>query len=478
MDEVPQGMHDIEMAYAQAVRYGQDLVRVYNQEKAKRRELELANQKLKAILTTAPNGLAVLDEHLLIREINPRFEALVECRGQCIGRPLTQILPSEQLAVALETAARTGSAFAEVEVSLNQPVARTLQVTGAPLAAGNERGWVISLHDLTERKRVEGLKEEFIDIAAHELRTPLAIILGFASVLSEDMGTDNLAAAAPIDAIVRAANRLKMVINELVEFASAKSRPSTAGEADRFDLWDVIEHAVSSFAYQANQSQVEVIVHGAESPIIVTGDRVIIAQAIGHILENAIKFNRPGGRVTVRATQADNETWVEIEDTGIGIPASETDRIFDMFYQVEEHMTRAKGGLGMGLSIARRGIELHGGRIEVNSALGKGSCFRIALPASTDHVFIPPQTRLESAHQQTLAYGRDLARTFMAQQIMAQQLLHVSELASRLDACLDRAQSLGSREVDRAWLTEARQLIQQILSEANVESGRKQPKSG
>ena len=170
--------------------------------------------------------------------------------------------------------------------------------------------------------------------------------------------------------------------------------------------------------------------------------------------------------------------WVEIEDTGIGIPASETDRIFDMFYQVEEHMTRAKGGLGMGLSIARRGIELHGGRIEVTSALGKGSCFRIALPASTDHVFIPPQTRLESAHQQTLAYGRDLARTFMAQQLMAQQLLHVSELASRLDACLDRAQSLRSREVDRACLTEARQLIQQILSEANVESGRKQPKSG
>lgn len=477
MDEVPQGTHDIELAYAQAVKYGQDLARVYNQEKAKRRELEIANQKLKAILTTAPNGLAVLDEHLLIRETNPRFEALVECRGQCIGRHLTQVLPSEQLAAALETAAQTGASFAEVEVSLSQPVARTLQVTGAPLAAGNERGWVVSLHDLTERKRLEGLKEEFIDIAAHELRTPLAIILGFASVLSEDMGTDNPAAAAPIDAIVRAANRLKMVINELVEFASVKSRPSAAGEADRFDLWDVIEHAVSSLSYQANQSQVEVSVHGADNPIMVTGDRVIIAQAISHLLENAIKFNRPGGRVMVRAMQTNSETLVEIEDTGIGIPASETERIFDMFYQVEEHMTRAKGGLGMGLSIARRGIELHGGRIDVESTLGKGSCFRIALPSAVDYVFIPPQTRLETAHQQTLAYGRDLARTFMAQQLMAQQLARVSELAQQLHDCLERAPSSGTGDADPECLAKARQLIQQILGETKGESGTGRPRS-
>jgi two-component system phosphate regulon sensor histidine kinase PhoR len=477
MDDTPKTMPDIELAYAQALKYGQDLARVYNQEKEKRRELEIANQKLNAILATAPNGLAVLDEHMRIKETNPRFEALVELKGQCIGHPLIEVLPSDQLSAALEVAARQAAPFAEVEVSLAQPMARTLQVTGAPLAAGGERGWVVSLHDLTERKRLEGLKEEFIDIAAHELRTPLAIILGFASVLTEDVGSSNPAAAAPIDAIVRAANRLKMVINELVEFVAAKSRSSAEGEANRFDLWDVVNHAVSALAYQANHDRIDIVVHAIEEPLIVAGDRVIIAQAIEHLLENAIKFNRPGGRVTVRASQTNGETILEIEDTGIGIPASELDKIFDMFYQVEEHMTRARGGLGMGLSIARRGIELHGGRIELTTMLGRGSCFRVTLPSAAEQVFISPQSRLDTAHQQTLAYGHDLARTFMTQQMMAQQLSQVSHTAQQLLDCLERSFVMETPAIRDNLLEQARALAQRVLEDADFRSERGQEKA-
>ena len=470
MDDTPRTMPDIELERAQAKKYGEDLARVYKQEKEKRRELEIANQKLKAILDTAPNGLAVLDEHMRIKETNPRFEALVEHKGQCIGHPLIEVLPSDRLAAALEVAARQAAPFAEVEVSLTQPMARTLQVTGAPLAAGAERGWVVSLHDLTERKRLEGLKEEFIDIAAHELRTPLAIILGFASVLIEDVASSNPAAAAPIDAIVRAANRLKMVINELVDFVAARSQSSAEGEANRFDLWDVVNHAVSALAYQADHDRIDVVVHAVEEPLIVAGDRVIIAQAIGHLLENAIKFNRAGGQVTVRASQTDSETVLEIEDTGIGIPASELDKIFELFYQVEEHMTRARGGLGMGLPIARRGIELHGGRIEVTTALGKGSCFRVTLPSAAEQVFISPQSRLDTAHQQTLAYGHDLARTFMTQQTMARQLSRVSNAAQQLLDCLERSSVMEAPAIRDNLLERARALAGRVLEEAGIQS--------
>ncbi len=440
MNDADKVAQEIEMAHAQALKYGQDLVRIYNQEKAKRQELELTNQKLNAIWTTAPNGLAVLDERLHIIQTNPRFEILLEQQEQCIGHYLGEVIPSKELSAALITAAREETPFANIEVSITDPMERTLQITGAPLYAGDQRGWVVSLHDLTERKRLEGLKEEFIDIAAHELRTPLAIILGFASVLREDIETHDEMTAAPIDAIVQAANRLKMIINELVEFATTRSDSGAALETEHFDLWEVIEHAIGSVSHQANRANVAIVTEATyEQSTMVSGDRVIIAQALGHILENAIKFNKPQGTVYVRAMQSEENTIMEIEDTGIGIPATQLGNIFEMFYQVEEHMTRARGGLGMGLSIARRGIELHGGSITVTSSLDQGSCFRITLPLKLEPVSISTQERLDAAHKLTLAYGRDIARASVAQQHLNQRLQRVQRLSQELLSSLENS---------------------------------------
>jgi two-component system phosphate regulon sensor histidine kinase PhoR len=450
-------LDDAEMAYAQAKRYSQDLVRIYKEERAKRLELEIANQKLNAVWATAPNGLAVLDEQMRVVQANPRFEALVESVGGCAGQLLVDLLPSPELAEHLSQAARNGTPFRNVEVTLTRSTPRTLQVNGASLAAGALRGWVISVFDLTERKRLEGLKEEFIDIAAHELRTPLAIILGFASVLSEDMAqAHDPDALAPVEAIVGAANRLKMIINELVEFAAAKGRSVGPG-ADQFDLWNTIDHAVSTLSQQASQAGIEISVCPPGQALPARGDRVMMAQALVHLLENAIKYNRPGGRVQVRAFRQNDETIVEIEDTGIGIPAAEIERIFDMFYQVEEHLTRAQGGLGMGLSIARRAIELHGGQIQVSSSVGRGSCFRVILPPPSQQPDIIPEVRLDTAHQQMLAYGRDLARAYAAQRALAQKVRRLCQVGQELD------QALASGHI-----AEARRLAASLASEATV----------
>jgi two-component system phosphate regulon sensor histidine kinase PhoR len=456
---------DSNLGYTQALKYGQDLARLYTQEKAKRRDLELANQKLQAILETAPNGFAVLDESMTITEANPRFEALVEQNGGCVGHFLTDVLPSDNLINTLETASAEGKRFTEVEVTLMKPMSRTLHVISAPLSAGDQRGWIISLHDITERKRLEGLKEEFINIAAHELRTPLAIILGYSSILREDvLDADDTLAVTSADAIIKAADRLTMVVDELVGFAAAKSRSTDDIGGDSFDLLRVIDHAVASVNHQASLKNVTIDIEAPEEPLMVNGDRVILAQAIGHLLENAIKFNRPGGQVHVRANRVNDETELEIEDTGIGIPTAELDRIFDKFYQVEGHMTRAEGGLGMGLAIAQRAMELHGGHIDVESALGQGSCFRVILPPSVEQTLIPPQTRLETAHQQTLAYGRDLARAFATQQALTQRLNHTSALGIQLLARLEQLTMLGTTEDIAPLLEEARALACQLIN--------------
>jgi PAS domain S-box-containing protein len=471
-NDSPATIDEIKLAYAQAKRYGQDLARIYGQEKAKRQELEIANQKLSAIWATAPNGLAVLDQQMRVTQANPRFEAQVEQSGQCQGHLLTELLPSPDLAATIDIVSREGTPFAEIEVTLAEPTHRTLQITGAPLSAGDQRGWVVSLHDLTERKRLEGLKEEFVDIAAHELRTPLAIILGFASVLGEDLESADAATAAPLDAIVQAAHRLNMIVNELVDSAVARTRSNAEMGLDHFDLMEVTEHTASSWAHQASEAGVEIKLLAASEPLTITGDRVIMAQAIGHLVENAIRFNRPGGQVIVRGSRADDEVILEIEDTGIGIPATDLDNIFDMFYQVEEHMTRVQSGLGMGLAIARRGIELHGGRISVTSVLNQGSCFRLTLPRRAENVLISSQDRLDTAHQQTLAYGRDLARAFAAQRTMTQRLSRVSDLGHELFGRLeDTGQSGTGAGISEAQIEEVRALAQQLVAEATTEAG-------
>jgi two-component system phosphate regulon sensor histidine kinase PhoR len=452
-----------DLGYAQALKYGQDLARLFTLEKAKRRELELANQKLQAIVGTAPNGLAVLDETMTIVEANPRFEALVEQKGNCPGRLLTDVLPSQELAAALEVASREGTHLTEVEVVLDKPLNRTLHVVGAPLAAGDYQGWVISLHDLTERKRLDGLKEEFINIAAHELRTPLAIILGYTSVLRESMqDSDDPVAVTSIDAVIRSASQLKIVINEMVEFAAARNRTPGDVSIDSFDLWEVIRHTVNSISHQSGFKGVEIAVQAAEGQLMVTGDRVMLAQAIGHLLENAVKFNRPGGYVYVRATQENGQTILEIEDTGIGIPHADLEKIFDAFYQVEGHMTRAEGGLGMGLTMAKRGVELHGGYISVESTLGQGSCFRVTLPTSGTLTPIPLQNRLDAAHQQTLAYGHDLARIFVAHQNLIRRLHQISQLGDEMVGRLERLPALSTAEEKDALLDEVRALADQV----------------
>jgi len=456
-----------DLGYAQALKYGQDLARLYTREKAKRRELELANQKLEAILGTAPNGLAVLDEAMTIVETNPRFEALVEQKGNCLGRLLTDVLPSQELAAALEVASREGTHLTEVEVALSKPLNRTLHIIGAPLSAGDYRGWVVSLHDLTERKRLEGLKEEFINIAAHELRTPLAIILGYTSVLREGMqDSDDSVAVASIDAIIRSASRLKMVINEMVEFAAARNRTANDVNIDSFDLREVIGHTVNSVSHQSGFKEIEIAVQLAEGPLMVTGDRLMMAQAIGHLLENAVKFNRRGGHVYVRVTQENGQTILEIEDTGIGIPHADLEKIFDAFYQVEEHMTRAEGGLGMGLSMAKRAVELHGGQISVESTLGQGSCFRVTLPAHGALMSIPLQDRLDTAHQQTLAYGHDLARIFVSQQNLIRRLHQIAQLGDELVGRLEQLPTLSTAEEKDTLLNEVRALASELANRA------------
>ncbi len=440
-----------EQAYAQAKKYGEELAQLYATEKTRRQELETTTQKLQAIFDTAPNALAVIDNNLTITEANPRFLLLFE-QDECIGQSLTEFLPKEPILDTIKAMQAESATLGGVEVEVAEPLPHTIQVALAPLNHGQD--WVLILHDLTERKRLEGLKDEFVNIAAHELRTPLGGVMGFVSVLQENLkDADDPMMLHITNLILESTDRLRIIIDELVEFATAQRNSDDGLHIVDINVNWLVQKAKKFLEKQIETKNVTITVDIPKT-MSIRGDQFIMSEVMYQLLKNAILFNKPGGTVTIRtssllASQVDglenitangnmdqNVTVIEIEDSGIGIPQTDLKKIFDKFYQVKEHLTRDVGGLGLGLTIAQRGIEQHSGQLTVFSKLGEGSTFRVVLPHINELRDVSIDNRPDVAHQQTLVYAKDMARAVTSQLKMKKKLEQIEQLSNELNESL------------------------------------------
>lgn len=423
-DELSEIERRLELSQKQALIYGRDLRRIYQAEKAKREALELAHQKLRAIFDSTTSGLLVTDEDFIITEVNPAFCAMLECESEAIlGISLSQVIKAAGLGSALQEMKDNNVDSATHVIELTEPSRRTLLATVSRLETQGGRGWVIVLHDLTAQKRTENLKNEFVAIASHELRTPTAAIMGFSELLAEDlMDILDEEGLKRLDAIQEASRDLHRTINELMEFVGTDDRTLEAGQ-EQLDLRQLVYDAIFNVKAAADKKGITVSQELPPIPMQVWGDRGMLVGVLTHLLENAITFNRPEGKVSVKAREEEEYWQIEVEDTGIGIPQRDLDNIFIPFYQVEEHLTRSVGGLGLGLSIAKRAVEFHGGRIWVQSRLGEGSTFSFILPkARQEDELARLKAELEVSRQQSLRYARDLARTYAERRKKATQL--------------------------------------------------------
>ena len=479
-----------EQAYAQAKKYGEELARLYAIEKARRQELETTTQKLQAIFDTAPNALAVIDNHLTIAEANPRFMLLFEQADEhCIGRPLTDFLPTEPILKTIQSMEAEATNLGSVEIEINKPVFHALLVALAPLHNG--QGWVLILHDLTERKRLEGLKEEFVNIAAHELRTPLGGVMGFVSVLQENLQEVGDPIMLHIsDMILESTDRLKAIVDELVEFATAQQDTENGLHIIDIDISWLLQKSIRFLEKLIEAKNITCHLEFPSESLTVRGDQFILSQVFYQLLKNAVIFNKPGGEIFLRgqrlplsalklntlernSNSEDKEvTVIEIEDTGIGIPQTDLDKIFDKFYQVEEHLTRNVGGLGLGLTIARRGVEQHNGQLSVvSSKLGQGSIFRVVLPPITQLQDVSIDNRADIAHQQMLAYAKDMAHAVASQLKMKEQMKQIKALSLDLSKTLEHLSTAGpDSPAYTDALSQARSFVQELveLSKQNI----------
>ncbi len=239
-----------------------------------------------------------------------------------------------------------------------------------------------------ELAELDQMKSDFIAIASHELRTPLGLILGHATFLREMLGENH---REQLDIIIRNAERLKEIVESLSNVENVQSGMARLRRR-KVSMSRLIEEVTASFQEEAQRKgltlRTEIQREGPpldeKDDLTVEGDATKITIALSNLIKNALTFTNKGGHVFVTAERIPGYVKVSVIDDGIGIPAKDLPRIFERFYQVESHLTRRHGGMGLGLSVAKAMIEMHGGRIWAESVEGKGSNFTFLLPLDSE----------------------------------------------------------------------------------------------
>jgi two-component system, OmpR family, phosphate regulon sensor histidine kinase PhoR len=254
---------------------------------------------------------------------------------------------------------------------------RAVLVTARPLPTG---GAVVCLHDITNVKRLEAIRRDFVANVSHELKTPLTSIAGYAETLLTDT-PDDATRQRFLDVIAQNARRMQHLVDDLLDLA----RLDSGGWRPVIQVLDVAESARAAWATLAEGAGTRnVTLEAADADgKRIHADPDALTQVFTNLFDNALRHTPPGGRIVVEARRVEGGVQVIIRDTGAGIPAEHLPRVFERFYRVDPARSRDQGGTGLGLSIVRHLVEAHGGRVDLESALGVGTTVRLTFPIST-----------------------------------------------------------------------------------------------
>jgi len=288
------------------------------------------------------------------------------------------------LEVIRQVLAGRESVHSEVVMGTVRP--QSFGVTAAPVLAldategrGKTTGAVLVLHDISELRRLERVRRDFVANVSHEFKTPLTAIQGFAETLLAGALEDRQNRQRFLEIIRDHARRLARLTDDLLELSLIEAgkleleiQPVVAAE--------LTGSCVETTRFRAQQKQQTLQVECPAGLPAARGDRSRLAEVLQNLLDNAVQYTPAGGRIIVRARASEGAVVISVSDTGIGVPRAEQERIFERFYRVDAARSREAGGTGLGLAIARHIVEAHGGRIWVESTVGQGSDFHFSIP--------------------------------------------------------------------------------------------------
>ena len=339
------------------------------------RQLSDDKQRLEHILEAMGQGVMVLDGRGRVTLTNTSMRRLLDTERDLTGKTALEVFrrPEPEDAVHRVLA---GAPAHVLEITSNG--GRVLQANVAPVrsAAGGVDSVVVVFHDLTEIRRTERMRRDFVANVSHEFKTPLTAIRGYAETLIAGAKDDPRIACDFLKTIERNAQQLETLVGDLLTLARFEGElPSTK---EPVSVRSLIDEQIGYRSNALRAQNLDVTVH-CES-IQVHADRSRLSTALSNLIDNAISYNRPGGKITISAEVVGTTLKLAVADTGYGIPSDELPRIFERFYRVDKSRTRDSGGTGLGLSIVKHAIESQGGTISVTSRVGSGSTFTIRLP--------------------------------------------------------------------------------------------------
>lgn len=360
----------------------QDMDKVARRVRENLRQLTRERDRLGAVLDNIHAGVIVVNRSLKIDLINPVAERLLgTSRGYALGRTFTEIHHAPLIDRAIEKSRKGASVSEEVQITL--PRRRSLRVLASPIKnkKGKTTGVICVIEDITGRRRLERVRRDFVANVSHELRTPVANMRAVVDALLAGASDDPMAAARFTGDLDRESRRLVDIIEDLLVLSRLESADA-AIVAETFQVEDMIKEALAEKEELASRQEVDLVFADGDLGIPIKGDRQLIKTACANLLDNAIKYNKPGGRVEVTLEHGEDSVTIRVTDTGIGIPAKEQGKVFERFYRVDKARSRETGGTGLGLSIVKHAAEFHGGSVSVTSTEGRGSSFGLVLPDS------------------------------------------------------------------------------------------------
>jgi two-component system phosphate regulon sensor histidine kinase PhoR len=344
-------------------------------------DLEEERARTAAILDSMVEGVLAVDarDHVLL--LNQSARAIFRLGPKLgEGKPFLEVIRNPDLFDLLRACREGAGAMVSRELHLTTPVERALQVHALPLRLGGEgTGVLMVLHDITELRRLEQVRTEFVANVSHELRTPLTAIRGYLETLLGGALEEQEHARKFLEITFRHTERLGRLLDDLLDLSNIELGRIHL-QLEPTDLRDALEHVLSIIRPRGEAGGVLLSADlGGDLPMVsADGDR--LAQILINLLDNAVKFTPPGGRVTVSATIQEKEVEVSVSDTGIGIPSTDLSRITERFYRVDKARSRELGGTGLGLAIVKHLVQAHGGELRIESELNHGTTVHFTLP--------------------------------------------------------------------------------------------------
>lgn len=355
-----------------------------------RRIDEISREKdyLHHLLDGLTEGILIVDARGRIRKTNHAFREFFSLSQRVENRPLLEVIRKVELETTLQEVLKTGRSET-LEISFPTPVKKIFEVNMVRIHSQSEEDLeeykssfsvLAVFHEITRLKELEKTRQDFVANVSHELRTPLTTIKGYTETLLEGALKEEVAHQF-LQVIKRHSDRLEKIVEDLLMLSKMESQEFQWNK-ETLLISDLIEKVLEWLKDSFEKKNMTVSFTPTLPGLQVYGDRKYLEQVLFNLLDNAIKYGREEGMITIAVIQKDQEeVEISIKDDGIGIPSEDLPRIFERFYRVDKGRSRELGGTGLGLSIVKHIIHAHGGRVWAESILGKGSTFFFTLPA-------------------------------------------------------------------------------------------------